>query len=178
MIEHKHTQTHPQLPCLWPMAFVVVTSYRWVHIWLQMKANNLFAKRSEYFNWNVESIWWRADPGLKIYFLIKLSALGFGKTNLKPLSELTSSENSAPIARPMAWYFVPLPWEPRRININRVGTGTSVISPSLEASRSRTNAATGWRRNVVSPTRMFTASAPWGTFLKKWWSYYKMKCGK
>lgn len=51
--------------------------------------------------------------------------------------------------------------------MNRVGTGTSVRSPRINALESRIKAETGFSKISTSPTSTFDASAPDGIFLKK-----------
>ena len=80
---------------------------------------------------------------------------------------LTSSDIRVAMERPISWYRCWLPSGPSRMKINRVGTGTSVRSPSNWALLRRTKARTGWLRKSTSPTRILEASAPGGIFLAK-----------
>ena len=53
------------------------------------------------------------------------------------------------------------------MNMKRVGTGTSVRSPRINALVSRIKAETGFSKISTSPTKTLDASAPGGIFLKK-----------
>ena len=57
---------------------------------------------------------------------------------------------------------------PSMMKRKRVGTGTSVRSPRIEASWSLMKAEKGFSRKLTSPTRMLEASAPLGIFFMKW----------
>ena len=56
---------------------------------------------------------------------------------------------------------------PRRMNINLVGTGTSVKSPNIVASCNLMKHEIGFSKLLISPTRMLEVSAPGGSFFMK-----------
>jgi len=85
----------------------------------------------------------------------------------------TSSDMSVAIERPISWFFSWSPGGPSSMNMNRVGTGTSVMSPNSVAFCRRMNAYRGLVRQSTSPTRMLEASAPAGIFLRKCWLYWQ-----
>jgi len=53
--------------------------------------------------------------------------------------ELTSSDMSVAMERPISWFFWWSPGGPSSMNMNLVGTGTSVISPNRVAFCRRMN---------------------------------------
>ena len=56
---------------------------------------------------------------------------------------------------------------PRRMNINLVGTGTSVKSPNIVASCNLIKHEIGFSKLLISPTKILEVSAPGGSFFMK-----------
>ena len=79
---------------------------------------------------------------------------------------------SVAMERPISWFFWWSPGGPSSININLVGTGTSVMSSNSVAFCRRMKAYRGVVRQSTSPTSMLEASAPAGIFLRKCWLYW------